>query len=38
MFWVNTLQPGVGLRLGNLDLTTATEVTEKHKTFLLKTL
>ncbi len=33
MFWVNTLQPGVGLRLGNLDLTTATEVTEKTQNF-----
>ena len=29
MFWVNTLQPGIGLKLGNVDITTATEVVEK---------
>ena len=29
MFWVNTLQPGVGLELGNVDVSTATEVVEK---------
>ena len=29
MFWVNTLQPGVGLKLGNVDVSTATEVVEK---------
>jgi Na+/H+-dicarboxylate symporter len=33
MFWVNTLQPGVGLKLGNVDLTTASEVTEKTQGF-----
>jgi Na+/H+-dicarboxylate symporter len=33
MFWVNTLQPGVGLKLGKVDLTTATEVTEKTEGF-----
>ena len=33
MFWVNTLQPGVGLKLGNLDTTTATEVAEKADGF-----
>jgi Na+/H+-dicarboxylate symporter len=33
MFWVNTLQPGIGLDLGNIDLSTASEVTEKTKGF-----
>jgi Na+/H+-dicarboxylate symporter len=33
MFWVNTLQPGVGLELGNVDLSTASEVTEKTQGF-----
>ena len=33
MFWVNTLQPGVGLKLGNVDLTTASEVTDKTQGF-----
>jgi Na+/H+-dicarboxylate symporter len=33
MFWVNTLQPGVGLKLGKVDLTTASEVTEKTDGF-----
>ena len=33
MFWVNTLQPGVGLKLGNIDLSTATELTEKTQSF-----
>ena len=33
MFWVNTLKPGVGLKLGNVDLTTASEVTEKTQGF-----
>jgi Na+/H+-dicarboxylate symporter len=33
LFWVNTLQPGVGLKLGNVDLTTAAEVTEKTEGF-----
>src|SRR6478609_3363371 len=29
MFWVNTLKPGIGLELGNVDVSTATEVVEK---------
>src|SRR6218665_2472819 len=29
MFWVNTLQPGVGLQLGNIDASTASEVVDK---------
>ena len=33
MFWVNTLQPGVGLKLGNVDLSSASEVTEKTQGF-----
>ncbi len=33
MFWVNTLQPGVGLKLGNLDVTSASEVAEKADGF-----
>ncbi|HNP33172.1 MAG TPA: cation:dicarboxylase symporter family transporter [Flavobacterium sp.] len=33
MFWVNTLQPGVGLKLGNIDVSTATEVVEKTDGF-----
>jgi len=33
MFWVNTLQPGVGLKLGKVDLTTAADVTEKTEGF-----
>jgi Na+/H+-dicarboxylate symporter len=33
MFWVNTLQPGIGLDLGNVDLSTASEVTEKTQGF-----
>lgn len=33
LFWVNTLKPGVGLKLGNVDLSTATEVTEKTEGF-----
>ena len=33
MFWVNTLQPGVGLKLGNVDLSTASEVTDKTQVF-----
>jgi Na+/H+-dicarboxylate symporter len=33
MFWVNTLQPGVGLKLGKVDLSTASEVTEKTQGF-----
>lgn len=33
MFWVNILQPGVGLNLSDVDLTSATEVTEKTQNF-----
>lgn len=33
MFWVNILQPGVGLELGNVDVSTATEVVEKTTGF-----
>jgi Na+/H+-dicarboxylate symporter len=33
MFWVNVLQPGVGLNLSNIDLTTAAEVTDKTQGF-----
>ena len=33
MFWVNTLQPGVGLKLGDVDLSTASEVTDKTQVF-----
>lgn len=33
MFWVNILQPGVGLNLSNIDLATASEVTEKTHNF-----
>jgi len=33
MFWVNTLQPGVGLDLGDVDLSTASEVTDKTQVF-----
>lgn len=33
MFWVNTLQPGVGLKLGDIDVTTASEVTDKTQSF-----
>ena len=33
MFWVNILQPGVGLNLSDVDLTTASEVTEKTTNF-----
>ncbi|MGL2967425.1 dicarboxylate/amino acid:cation symporter [Flavobacterium sp. XGLA_31] len=33
LFWVNTLQPGVGLKLGNVDMTAATEVTTKTEGF-----
>ena len=29
MFWVNTLQPGVGLHLGSIDVSAASELTEK---------
>jgi Na+/H+-dicarboxylate symporter len=33
MFWVNVLQPGVGLNLSNVDLTSVAEVTEKTQSF-----
>ena len=33
MFWVNLLQPGVGLNLSDVDVSTATEVTEKAQGF-----
>jgi Na+/H+-dicarboxylate symporter len=33
MFWVNVLKPGEGLNLSNIDLTTASEVTEKTQVF-----
>lgn len=33
MFWVNVLQPGVGLNLSNIDVSTATELTEKTQSF-----
>lgn len=33
MFWVNVLQPGVGLNLSNVDLASAAEVTEKTQHF-----
>lgn len=33
MFWVNVLQPGEGLNLSNIDITTASEVTEKTQGF-----
>ncbi|UPT70735.1 MAG: cation:dicarboxylase symporter family transporter [Flavobacterium sp. JAD_PAG50586_2] len=33
MFWVNTLQPGVGLDLGNVDVSTATELVAKTDGF-----
>lgn len=29
LFWVNTLKPGVGLQLGSIDKTAATELTQK---------
>lgn len=33
MFWVNLLAPGKGLNLSNVDVTTASEVTEKTQNF-----
>lgn len=33
MFWVNMLQPGVGLQLSNIDMTTASEVAAKTQQF-----
>jgi len=33
MFWVNVLNPGEGLNLSNIDINSATEVTEKTQVF-----
>jgi Na+/H+-dicarboxylate symporter len=33
LFWVNILQPGVGLNLSDVDVSTAAEVTDKTKSF-----
>jgi Na+/H+-dicarboxylate symporter len=33
MFWVNTLQPGVGLNLSNIDVSAASEVADKASGF-----
>ncbi|GEM55625.1 dicarboxylate/amino acid:cation symporter [Flavobacterium branchiophilum NBRC 15030 = ATCC 35035] len=33
MFWINVLQPGKGLTLGNVDLNSASEVTDKTSHF-----
>ena len=33
MFWVNILEPGVGLNLSDVDLASASEVTEKSQSF-----
>lgn len=33
MFWVNFLKPGVGLKLSNIDLSKATDVTDKTQGF-----
>ena len=33
MFWVNFLQPGVGLNLSDIDVSTASEVTDKTQSF-----
>jgi Na+/H+-dicarboxylate symporter len=33
LFWVNVLEPGVGLNLSNIDLSTAAEVTAKTESF-----
>lgn len=33
LFWVNMLQPGVGLNLSNVDVASAAEVTEKTQNF-----
>jgi Na+/H+-dicarboxylate symporter len=33
LFWVNILQPGVGLNLTDVDVSTAAEVTDKTKSF-----
>ena len=33
MFWVNVLEPGVGLKLANVDMSTASEVVDKTQGF-----
>ena len=33
MFWVNLLQPGVGLNLSDIDVSTASDVTDKTQSF-----
>ncbi|MES2544375.1 MAG: cation:dicarboxylase symporter family transporter [Bacteroidota bacterium] len=33
LFWVNFLEPGVGLKLGNVDFTTVADVTDKTQGF-----
>ena len=33
MFWVNFLQPGVGLNLSDIDISTASDVTDKTQSF-----
>lgn len=33
LFWVNVLEPGIGLNLSSIDMNTATEVTEKTTVF-----
>jgi Na+/H+-dicarboxylate symporter len=33
LFWVNVLQPGIGLNLTDVDVSTAAEVTDKTKSF-----
>jgi len=33
MFWVNVLHPGTGLQLGDIDVSTAAEVTDKTQNF-----
>ena len=33
MFWVNTLEPGIGLSLGDVDVSTASEVVDKTSGF-----
>jgi len=38
MFWVNILEPGIGLKLAKVDMTSASEVVEKHKVFQRKIL
>ena len=33
MFWVNLLEPGVGLKLGSVDMTAATDIAQKTEDF-----